>query len=222
MATNYIILENLENYEEAQNYKLDSFNDILIFKCSELKMLYIKKYLYIDLHIAHLLEDNSIVDDLTINYSLGIPEIYKHPKKVSGLQLSIYNKLIKPYAEYRHYNAITNILERKYQINTPHNKENTTIISILQPLLNILFPDESFDEEYQIYMDCIGRKVTYIMHQDLLSLFPQNELISNVNIAKEKLNNLTPLLSGYNFLSLYFNIKYDTYDINYDSYNKNL
>lgn len=219
MATNYIILE---NYNEAQNYKLNSFNDIVIFKCSELKMLYIKKYLYIDLNIAHLSEDNSILDDLTINYSLGIPELYKYPKKVSGLQSSIYNKLIKPYAEYRHYNAITNIRERNYQLypsyNTSYNKEDTTMISILQPLLNTLFPDESFNEEYNIYLDVIGKKVTYIMHRDLLSSFPLNELISNVHIAKEKLNNLTPSLSGYDFLSLYFDIRYNTYGI----YNKNL
>lgn len=215
MATNYIILE---NYQEAQNYNLNSFNDIVIFKCSELKMLYIKKYLYIDLNIAHLSEDNSILDDLTINYSLGIPELYKYPKKVSGLQLSIYNKLIKPYAEYRHYNAITNIRERKYQMypsyNTLSNKEDTTILSILQPLLNTLFPNESFNEEYNIYIEGIGRKVTYIMHKDLLSSFPQKKLISNVNLAKEKLNNLTPLLSGYDFLSLYSHLNYDIYNNN--------
>ena len=204
MATNYIILE---NYEEAQNYKLNSFKDIVIFKCSELKMLYIKKYSSIALYACHLSKHNSIWEDLSILYKLGIPEIYKYPKKVSGLQLSIYNKLIKPYAEYRHYNAITNIREVKYSkcLQTNYPTDTGTISTILQPLLSNLFPNESF-EGYQIYFDNIEKEINYIMHEDLLSLFPKDKLIANAHLAKEKLNNLTPLISGYSIPSIHLGI----------------
>lgn len=201
--TNYIILE---NYEEAQNYNIQSFKDLVIYKSDELKLIYIKKISQINLYLRYLSNVGTPYFKAMVSYDPGIPEVYKSPSKASGLQSSIYTHLIKSYAEYKHYNAITTIFERRYKTK-PFDQSKESMEFILTPLLNKVYPDQSL-LGYDIYIENIERNFNYLMHNELLKSLSLEKFQDSVLKAKEKINNLTPLVSGICLPDIYMGIRY--------------